>query len=76
MNLFAKNLPTLKPIIKQKTEQDEKAAMFFSALASVTIGSTLFPNPELLEIQTPMLNPDSITFQTPKRELVKLESES
>ena len=49
MNLFAKTLPQLKPILKQKPVQCEKAALFYSALATVTIGPSLYPNPELVE---------------------------
>ena len=48
MNLFAKTLPPLKPILKQKSAQSEKAALFYNALATVSIGPTLYPNPELL----------------------------
>ncbi len=48
MNLFAKNIEPLKPILKQKNPNALKAQLFFEALANVTIGSSLYPNPELL----------------------------
>ncbi len=48
MNLFAKTLQPLKPILKQKSVEQEKMALFYDALATVTIGPSLYPHPELL----------------------------
>jgi hypothetical protein len=48
MNLFAKTLQPLKPILKQKSAESEKSALFYNALATVTIGPTLYPHPDLL----------------------------
>lgn len=77
MNFFAKSLPPLKPILKQKTVFDEKVILYNNALANVTIGLSLYPNPELLEIMPPfkVVN-EADSFQTPKRELTRTESDS
>ncbi len=78
MNLFAKNIAPLKPILKQKSVQSEKSVMFYEALGRITIGASLYPNPELV---LPIAVSESISnvisvFTTPTRETKRAEDDS